>query len=226
MRPVPCRSSRTVIPARVVGRRREVGIRSWNGGFCAGREAPQHRLRNVPQLPERGGCRGVAGSGRRPESDLPRPVRHLFDLSPRPAPGQLGADSCARCHDAAAWAPASAFRHDRDARWPLRGAHRDVACARCHPAQLGIRDGAVGGTALYRPVAHEACASCHEDPHGGRLGADCDQCHGETSWREVATAAFDHSLTRYPLTGRHRHVAWRMPQCRVGSASRALRRLR
>src|SRR5581483_2105125 len=51
-----------------------------------------------------------------------------------------------------------------------------------------------------------ACASCHKDEHQGRLGQNCLQCHNFNDWKGVATQ-FDHSKTRYPLTGLHAQVA-------------------
>jgi hypothetical protein len=44
--------------------------------------------------------------------------------------------------------------------------------------------------------------SCHkrDDRHEGTLGAKCETCHGDTSWK---VGRFDHSRTRYPLLGRH-----------------------
>jgi hypothetical protein len=79
--------------------------------------------------------------------------------------------------------------------WPLAGAHRAVPCAGCHEPEARHRDAAA------------RCGDCHasDDPHRGRLGADCGACHGETSWREEAR--FDHAKTDFPLEGAHRDVA-------------------
>lgn len=75
----------------------------------------------------------------------------------------------------------------------LRGAHLGTACADCH---------APGET---HRQAETACVACHRkvDPHIGQLGESCDSCHDETSWLD---AAFDHSTTAFPLTGRHSGV--------------------
>jgi hypothetical protein len=52
-----------------------------------------------------------------------------------------------------------------------------------------------------------ACKTCHaaDDPHAGKLGDDCQQCHTDKSWREPV--GFDHDLTRFPLVGLHATVA-------------------
>jgi hypothetical protein len=68
--------------------------------------------------------------------------------------------------------------------------HARTPCRACH------------GEDLARPQPR-GCAGCHRDPHQGRLGARCRQCHDEAlGWR----AAFDadaHRRTDFPLEGRH-----------------------
>lgn len=94
--------------------------------------------------------------------------------------GRLGSD-CARCHSTA-----TAFReavrqfdHSRTA-FPMEGAHRTVACEKCHAA------------ARYAGVRHDSCADCHRNPHKTALGGDCRSCHTPASWK---VASFDHART-------------------------------
>ena len=49
------------------------------------------------------------------------------------------------------------FDHEKDARFPLGEAHRDVACAACHTGTIEA-----GGEKLvrYRPLKME-CSDCH-----------------------------------------------------------------
>jgi len=103
--------------------------------------------------------------------------------------------NCESCHDEIGWKPASRFDHDR-ARYTIQGAHLSVDCARCHPKQNGIT--------RFRPITHDDCISCHQDPHRGKFQDKCSQCHSTQSWSRVAE--FDHDLTDYPLTGRHETV--------------------
>ena len=73
--------------------------------------------------------------------------------------GRPGAGACESCHDAARWAGAARFVHDRDSSFPLAGAHSRVPCVACHKAvaQSG------GGTRVqYRPLP-TACEGCHTD---------------------------------------------------------------
>lgn len=131
---------------------------------------------------------------------------------------QLG-DDCASCHDARAWDRVR-FDHHK-ARFALTGAHQDLACAACHKAELPrVKEASFvvekegGGPAVrYKNLAYSRCTDCHQDPHDGRLGADCATCHTTASFRTRA-GDFDHSRTRYPLTGAHRQVA--CDQCHKG----------
>ena len=50
------------------------------------------------------------------------------------------------------------------------------------------------------------CVTCHQDQHKGRLGENCLQCHTYNDWKTVSVGKFDHSKTRYPLTGPHAQV--------------------
>lgn len=109
-------------------------------------------------------------------------------------PHRGGLPSCGSCHGMSAWKPAPRFDHAR-ARFPLTGLHTKVACAKCHP------------TPAFRGVPFQSCAACHRDPHAGRFGASCTQCHSTAGWRAGAAANFDHGRTGFALTGAHRTAA-------------------
>jgi hypothetical protein len=123
---------------------------------------------------------------------------------------------CETCHDQEQWTPARGFDHDRT-RFALRGSHRTARCSDCHH---GERSGATAalertpaGTAgsssaglFVGDVPGTSCAGCHRDPHDGRLGGECQQCHRETAWTTVDRGGFDHGRTRFPLVGRHAAV--------------------
>jgi cytochrome c7-like protein/class III cytochrome C family protein len=68
-----------------------------------------------------------------------------------------GGAGCERCHDLVAFRPAGRFEHDRDTRFPLRGGHANLPCARCHPTTSGS-----GGirTVRYQGVSGR-CENCH-----------------------------------------------------------------
>lgn len=105
-----------------------------------------------------------------------------------------------------------AFDHSQTG-YKLEGKHAGVECDRCHlPARISERERATikvkDLNKTYLGVSAD-CTNCHQDSHKGRLGQNCLQCHDFTDWKDVAK--FDHSLTRYPLTGLHADVACR--QC-------------
>jgi hypothetical protein len=59
---------------------------------------------------------------------------------------------------------------------------------------------------VFAGLAHAACTDCHRDPHADALGPDCRKCHTTDGWLLIRGDTFDHSLTRYPLVGRHAAV--------------------
>jgi hypothetical protein len=114
--------------------------------------------------------------------------------------------TCESCHSAERWVPAPAFSHD-STEYPLTGRHRDVTCEACHGARTSApRPGGSKIDPAFKPLRTAECASCHRDPHGGRLGAACSQCHVTTGFGDPKAGGFDHGKTRYPLRGRHASV--------------------
>jgi hypothetical protein len=97
---------------------------------------------------------------------------------------------CETCHDATKWS-AIHFNHLTAAKFPLNGSHAKIKCDACHSGPL------------YGVKLSTTCVGCHRsaDPHAGQLGARCESCHNETSWRR--NIKFDHDQTPFPLLGRH-----------------------
>jgi hypothetical protein len=93
------------------------------------------------------------------------------------------------------------FNHDRT-RYPLRGEHVSVSCAKCHDVP--------GLKGKNPPFA--TCTACHADPHAGTAtlaGAvvDCAACHTVEGFAVAGFTVAQHAKTKYPLEGRHRRVA-------------------
>lgn len=123
---------------------------------------------------------------------------------------------CGRCHAehhgedfelAGVGAFALAGVPDRDAyahaglEFALGGVHASLACRACHEHA----DDEVLAKSTQRYLGEsQRCASCHDDPHGGRL-ADCRSCHGETE-PFARAAAFVHPAS-FALTGAHARAA-------------------
>jgi hypothetical protein len=110
--------------------------------------------------------------------------------------GRIKAQPCRSCHTdhrgrEANIAPLDEATFDHKLTdFALRGAHGKLECQSCHKRKARHRE------------APSQCISCHkkDDVHKGRLGAACADCHAETRWKEMK---FDHSKTRFPLTGKH-----------------------
>ena len=89
--------------------------------------------------------------------------------------------------------------------YALLGKHQKAECVKCHVAGK-----------KYRSAAHQ-CSACHkkDDVHKGDLGAKCESCHKESSWKE---AKFDHDTARFALTGKHVDV--KCAECHKNTAYR------
>jgi hypothetical protein len=110
--------------------------------------------------------------------------------------GTLGAN-CLQCHTTEVWKPK--FDHAKT-RYPLTGAHLQVACASCHTKNEG-------GTVRYTGLRFERCSDCHNDPHRAAFAQTCESCHTTAAWRQTSLAGrFDHSKSDFPLLGKHTTV--------------------
>jgi predicted CXXCH cytochrome family protein len=120
--------------------------------------------------------------------------------------GKLAA-ACEGCHTTQRWDDAPKFDHDQ-ADYRLDGAHVEVACDKCHlTARLAVRRTDSGERIpVFKPVPYRECSSCHEDPHKGRLSAECSDCHVTRGFDQIDRRDFNHSRTRYPLKGKHAAV--------------------
>ena len=136
-----------------------------------------------------------------------------------PRSGSQGA-ACVKCHSdhnganfqMIHWDPTPAgFDHSKTG-YVLDGKHAGASCRSCHTAQhipakarslLTSKD----LTRTWMGLS-PSCAACHEDMHQGRFGQDCTKCHSTSDWKaaSVSKESFDHSKTRFPLTGEHRYV--------------------
>jgi len=124
---------------------------------------------------------------------------------------------CVRCHlehngenfNLVHWEPSEKKFDHQLTGYHLEGKHAPVPCEKCHtPAHMVPADKALIkkkdlGKSYFG--LSPLCQSCHNDPHKGQLGNECTKCHSVESWK--AAKDFDHSKTRYPLTGLHLRVA-------------------
>jgi hypothetical protein len=102
--------------------------------------------------------------------------------------GELG-KKCAECHNETSWRQVKTYDHGKT-KFPLKGAHKKVACKACHAGER------------YKGVT-TVCANCHQlqDVHRGRYGKKCETCHSSEKWNIIR---FDHDKqTKFQLRGKH-----------------------
>ncbi|MBL8756252.1 MAG: cytochrome c3 family protein [Planctomycetes bacterium] len=143
------------------------------------------------------------------------------------------AGACATCHgehhgddfplvNRLAWSQAgvadpAAFDHARVG-YTMAGRHLELRCSECHPhadAKL-LPEGAKRFLGQSQD-----CASCHQDPHQGRMQFECATCHEQATFAERRVADHERWL---PLVGPHAAVGCR--DCHGAGGPHALERLR
>lgn len=118
---------------------------------------------------------------------------------------------CALCHlgDSPGWLVDPGFDHGSSTGFALEGSHATAECSSCHTEGTAASVRRLGFLADILEGSPQRCASCHEDPHGGRFALphgeqDCGVCHRPTHFREVEGQDFDHGRwTGFPLQGAH-----------------------
>ena len=114
--------------------------------------------------------------------------------------GALG-DDCAGCHDTDKFKPLKSFDHNKT-KFRLTGMHEKVDCISCHVMEK--KNGK--DFQIFKGLSFANCSSCHNDVHKGAFGADCKSCHSTGGFKVINQSAFNHSLTKFPLIGKHKLV--------------------
>ncbi|MEW5915202.1 MAG: hypothetical protein AB1762_02300 [Gemmatimonadota bacterium] len=121
-----------------------------------------------------------------------------YDAAKNPPHGGFPT-SCATCHTTQTFAGAK-FDHSTDTKFALTGAHITTTCADCH------------GDRVYAGKS-QSCVSCHQPQYDATVSprhvnagfsTNCAECHTTASYRGTV---YDHSRTRFPLTGAHNAVS-------------------
>ena len=118
--------------------------------------------------------------------------------------GKLSASNCARCHaehhgadleiaGTRAFALAGIPDRERydhaDLGFALAGRHSELSCSGCHAnADVALLE---AGQSRFVGLSQD-CASCHDDPHAGRMARACADCHGQSE-PFTRVAAFEHA---------------------------------
>ncbi len=107
--------------------------------------------------------------------------------------------NCASCHRTESFASIDpkGFDHEKT-RYPLRGKHASVTCAKCHDPK----------TAWGQKPKFAACTDCHKDAHAGTATlagkvVDCASCHSVAGFDKPTYTLASHQTSAYPLQGRH-----------------------
>lgn len=112
--------------------------------------------------------------------------------------------TCDVCHHVDDWKDVAQFSHDQ-ARFALVGKHESVACEKCHVEEIGDSEASQTFT-RFRPVSFGGCETCHVDVHQDLFEQTCEQCHSPNGWLDTTREQFNHTLTRFPLMGKHSGV--------------------
>jgi hypothetical protein len=107
--------------------------------------------------------------------------------------------SCDTCHNTGGFKtnhPGSDFNH-ATTKFKLSGKHTELACSKCHKS-----------ADFHKPIEHERCKDCHEDPHKGQFaaraaGSDCSACHNDTGFKPTRFDRDMHQKSAFPLEGKH-----------------------
>jgi len=112
---------------------------------------------------------------------------------------------CKQCHTETSFSNfigRGKFNHNSTG-FTLKGEHKKIDCFSCHSPTKNM----ASVFQENKGVAANECVACHDDTHEGKYGLDCAKCHNELSFLALNNMDFfDHSVTDYPLEGRHLEV--------------------
>jgi hypothetical protein len=143
---------------------------------------------------------------------------HKFGGFKSPQMGDL--NQCLKCHTEKDWQSTHSFDHNQNTRFALDGEHLGLKCTDCHlpnaskantPKKNQMKTIFTVSTPTYhwKNLDLKTCETCHKSPHVGvfspkLLQQKCTTCHTTEGWAmHKSGTGFDHSKTRFPLTGAH-----------------------
>jgi hypothetical protein len=113
----------------------------------------------------------------------------------------FAAANCSTCHTTVSWTTAT-FDHSTTG-FPLTSGHANVACNLCHingNYNLTIAPTACGNSQCHLTDWQNTNNPVHSASGPAFAAANCANCHTPAGW---TSAAFDHSITGFALTGTH-----------------------
>lgn len=88
--------------------------------------------------------------------------------------------------------------------YKLEGAHAKKDCASCHKPAFITKPEIKKKKFTYLGLS-TACKGCHVDYHQNTLSQNCENCHGNDSFKPAVK--FKHATARFQLKGRHTNVS-------------------
>ena len=126
---------------------------------------------------------------------------------------------CRSCHQTSGWANVSGFNHSQTA-FALIGKHSEAACSKCH---VGLITQTERTKRDFTTKPFRDCSPCHTSPHAPSFAQKtCSSCHSPTQWSKIAEKTFDHSLTSFPLRGKHASLQCAQCHNAIGTQSFSL----
>jgi hypothetical protein len=127
-------------------------------------------------------------------------------------------NDCKECHASIRWLglpdKTGHDAHDKT-RFPLAGAHAEVACDRCHDPSVPVKR-------RFRGLSFAECQSCHTDPHAAqfqdRNKGECGACHTERDFVPTTFGVVEHASSGFALVGGH--TAAPCSSCHTGARPR------
>jgi hypothetical protein len=122
-------------------------------------------------------------------------------------------NNCVKCHTDSSWKKIINFDHNTSTRFAVDGKHLELKCQECHLTRDAKRKPPVWiNPGIYRwpQLTQKTCENCHKNVHIGVFSAKllkkaCTECHVTDDWYTMRNGKkFDHSKTRFPLTGAHK----------------------
>ncbi len=121
-------------------------------------------------------------------------------------------NSCGACHNESKWQDTNRFNHNDHTRYPIDGEHLKLNCTDCH-MQKDANKKNISVRYKWEHLTSKTCENCHKSPHLQQfspllLKKSCTECHVTSSWFDTKSGTkFDHSKTKFPLTGAHQKIS-------------------
>lgn len=113
--------------------------------------------------------------------------------------------ACTQCHTETSFSTfigKGRFNHNSTG-FKLKGQHKKINCFTCH----NQTNNSISVFQDNINISQNSCIECHTDTHEGKYGTDCVKCHNESSFLSLNDMSFfDHTITDYPLEGKHLDV--------------------